>query len=63
MNEGTGTYTRGLRNGANAYRRFYEPGVSPVDNPDKPSILRRIAGILLVLVLGLGLLGFLTTYL
>jgi hypothetical protein len=63
MNEGTGTYTRGLRNGANAYRRFYEPGVSSVEDRGKQSILRRLAGIVLALALGLGLLGFLTTYL
>ena len=50
MNEGTGTYTRGLRNGAVAKQRFYEPGASPVDDLPKPSILRKITSILLALV-------------
>jgi hypothetical protein len=63
MNEGTGTYTRGLRNGANANRRFYGPGASPVDDPPKPSVLRKITSILLALVLCGALLGYLTTFL
>jgi hypothetical protein len=63
MNEGTGTYTRGLRNGAVAKQRFYEPGASPVDDLPKPSILRKITSILLALVLCGALLGYLTTFL
>ncbi len=63
MNEGTGTYTRGLRNGAAANQRFYKPGVSPVDDLPKPSMLRKITSIVLALVLCLALLGYLTTLL
>ncbi len=63
MNEGTGTYNRGLRNGADANRRFYEPGASPVEAPPKPSKLRKITSILLAVVLCLALLGYLTTFL
>jgi hypothetical protein len=63
MNEGTGTYTRGLRNGAAANRRFYEPGGSPVDDLPKPSTLRKITSIVLAVVLCLALLGYLTTFL
>jgi hypothetical protein len=63
MNEGTGTYTRGLRNGAIANRRFYEPGASPVDDPPKPSALRKVTTILLAVILCLALLGYLTTFL
>jgi hypothetical protein len=63
INEGTGTYTRGLRNGAVENRRFYEPGASPVDDLPKPSILRKITSILLALVLCGALLGYLTTFL
>ncbi|TMI01288.1 MAG: hypothetical protein E6H39_04160 [Betaproteobacteria bacterium] len=63
MNEGTGTYNRGLRNGADANRRFYEPGASPVEAPPKPSKLRKITSILLALVLCGALLGYLTTFL
>jgi len=63
MNEGTGTYTRGLRNGAAANRRFYEPGVSPADELPKPSIPRKITSIVLAGVLCLALLGYLTTIL
>jgi hypothetical protein len=63
MNEGTGTYTRGLRNGAAANRRFYAPGASPVDDPPKPSVLRKVTSILLALVLCGALLGYLTTFL
>jgi hypothetical protein len=63
MNEGTGTYNRGLRNGADANRRFYEPGASPVDDPPKPSRLRKVTSILLAVVLCLALLGYLTTFL
>jgi hypothetical protein len=63
MNEGTGTYTRGLRNGAVANQRFYEPGASPVDDLPKPSKLRKITSILLALVLCGALLGYLTTFL
>jgi hypothetical protein len=63
MNEGTGTYTRGLRNGAIANQRFYKPGVSPVDGPPKPSMLRKVTSILLAVILCLALLGYLTTFL
>jgi len=63
MNEDTGTYTRGLRNGAAANRRFYEPGASPADDLPKPSILRKVTSILLALVLCGALLGYLTTFL
>jgi len=63
MNEGTGTYNRGLRNGAAANRRFYEPGAAPVDAPPKPSTLRKVTSILLAVVLCLALLGYLTTFL
>jgi hypothetical protein len=63
MNEGTGTYTRGLRNGAVANQRFYESGSSPVDDLPKPSILRKITSILLALVLCGALVGYLTTFL
>ena len=63
MNEGTGTYNRGLRNGAASNRRFYEPGASPVEAPPKPSKLRKITSILLALVLCGALLGYLTTFL
>jgi hypothetical protein len=63
MNEGTGTYTRGLRNGAIANRRFYEPGASRVDDPPKPSVLRKVTTILLAVILCLALLGYLTTFL
>ena len=63
MNGGTGTYNRGLRNGADANRRFYEPGASPVEAPPKPSKLRKITSILLALVLCGALLGYLTTFL
>ncbi|HKC31030.1 MAG TPA: hypothetical protein VKB74_04810 [Burkholderiales bacterium] len=63
MNEGTGTYTRGLRNGAVANQRFYESGASSVDDLPKPSILRKITSILLALVLCGALLGYLTTFL
>jgi hypothetical protein len=63
MNEGTGTYTRGLRNGVAANRRFYEPGVSPVDDLPKPSMRRKTTSILLAVVLCLALLGYLTTFL
>ena len=63
MNEGTGTYTRGLRNGAVANQRFYESGASPADDLPKPSKLRKITSILLALVLCGALLGYLTTFL
>jgi len=63
MNEGTGTYNRGLRNGAAANRRFYEAGASPVDAPPKPSALRKVTSILLAVILCLALLGYLTTFL
>src|SRR5437879_11782649 len=63
MNEDTGTYNRGLRNGAAANRRFYEPGASPVDAPPKQSNRRKISSILLAVVLCFALLGYLTTLL
>ena len=63
MNEDTGTYNRGLRNGAAANRRFYEPGASSVEAPLRPSKLRKITSVLLAVVLCFALLGYLTTFL
>jgi hypothetical protein len=57
MNEGIG-YTRALRNRAVAYRRFYEPG-DCLNDLDTSPIRRRVTALLLMLILGLGVIGFL----
>jgi hypothetical protein len=62
MNEGIGTYTRALRNRAIAYRRFYEPG-DCLNDLDTSPIRRRVTALLLILILGLGVIAFLTTHL
>jgi hypothetical protein len=54
MNEGTGTYTRALRNRASAYRRFYEPG----DCLDTQPTRRILTALLLMLVCSLGVTAF-----
>jgi hypothetical protein len=52
----------GFRDRVIAYRRFYEPG-DWLNDLDTPPIRRRVTALLLVLILGLGVIAFLTTHL